>query len=71
LIGEYEALLEEFIAQLSPLNHALALALAGLPEKIRGFGHVKARSLAAAVAEREKLMAQWRSPSTRLQDAAE
>jgi indolepyruvate ferredoxin oxidoreductase len=71
LIGEYEALLEEFIARLSPDNHAVALTLAGLPEKIRGFGHVKARAVAAAAAEREKLIARWSSPSTPLQDAAE
>ncbi len=71
LVGEYEALCEEFIARLSPQNHALALSLASLPEKIRGFGHVKARSIAAAAAEREKLIAQWRSTSPPLQDAAE
>jgi len=71
LIGEYEALCEEFVARLAPDNHALAIALASLPEKIRGFGHVKARAIAAADDEREKLIARWRSPAAPLQDAAE
>ncbi|HLJ72140.1 MAG TPA: DUF6537 domain-containing protein, partial [Roseiarcus sp.] len=71
LIGEYEALCEELAARLSPENHALAVALASLPEKIRGFGHVKARAIAATAAEGEKLIARWRSPAAPLQDAAE
>jgi indolepyruvate ferredoxin oxidoreductase len=71
LIGEYESLCEELMAGLAPDNHSLALALAGLPEKIRGYGHVKARAIVAAAAEREKLMERWRSPAPSLQNAAE
>src|SRR5262249_9481311 len=41
LIAEYETLVAGLIAQLSPANHAAAVALACLPETIRGFGHVK------------------------------
>src|SRR5262249_12925549 len=43
LIGEYETMIAEILAKLSPRNHALAVALAAIPEKIRGYGHVKAR----------------------------
>jgi indolepyruvate ferredoxin oxidoreductase len=32
-----------------------AIGLARLPEKIRGFGHVKRRSIDAAIPEREAL----------------
>jgi indolepyruvate ferredoxin oxidoreductase len=71
LIGEYQTLCEDLIVELSPENHALALALAALPEKIRGYGHVKARGIAVAAAEREKLLERWRSPGAPLQDAAE
>ena len=71
LISEYEGLCDAFEAALSLDNHAVALALAALPEKIRGYGHVKARGIAAADAEREKLMEQWRSPRAPLQKAAE
>jgi indolepyruvate ferredoxin oxidoreductase len=52
-------------------NYAVALALVALPEKIRGYGHVKARGISGADAEREKLIAQWRSPGTAMQKAAE
>ena len=46
LIGEYEALCRELIATLTSDNHPLAVSLASLPEKIRGYGHVKMRNLA-------------------------
>ena len=45
LITDYEAMLEEIVAKLSPENHITALGLAAIPAKIRGFGHVKERHL--------------------------
>ncbi len=42
---EYEALVEEILGGLDGANRALALELARFPEEIRGFGHVKQRSL--------------------------
>jgi indolepyruvate ferredoxin oxidoreductase len=69
LIAEYEALCRELIAGLTPANHDPAVALASLPEKIRGYGHVKARNLAAARPEREKLLALWRAPPAQRQAA--
>lgn len=71
LIGQYEALLDELCASLTPANHALALALAEIPEKIRGFGHVKARRLQAAKAEEAALLAQWRGGGDVAKMAAE
>ena len=62
LIADYEAVLEEVLRGLSPENHAVAVALAAIPEKIRGFGHVKARHLAAAKAEEAALLARFRAP---------
>src|SRR5258708_16582731 len=62
LIGEYERLVEEILAGLSPANHALALALARIPERIRGFGHVKEANLVAAKAAEAALLARFRSP---------
>ena len=41
-------------------NLPVAVQLARLPEKIRGFGHVKERNLAAAGRERETLLARFR-----------
>jgi indolepyruvate ferredoxin oxidoreductase len=63
LIGEYEGLLDYMAARLSPENHATAMALASIPEKIRGFGHVKDRHLKAALGERDALMKQFDAPS--------
>jgi indolepyruvate ferredoxin oxidoreductase len=63
LIDEYEALLDELMAGLSLDNHPLAVELASLPEHIRGYGHVKLASLAAARTRQAELLAAFRSPS--------
>ncbi len=59
LIVEYEKMLNEICINLRPDNHATALALASIPEKIRGYGHVKMRHLAAASAEEQQLRARF------------
>ncbi|HEX8665330.1 MAG TPA: indolepyruvate ferredoxin oxidoreductase family protein [Beijerinckiaceae bacterium] len=71
LIGEYEALLEEIVAKLSPQNHATAVGLANVPKKIRGFGHIKARNLDAAKKEEAELLARFRASEPALPLAAE
>jgi indolepyruvate ferredoxin oxidoreductase len=63
LIGEYEAIVEEVIRGLSPENHAIAVALARIPERIRGFGHIKEANLKAAKASESELLALFRSPA--------
>ncbi|HXW28458.1 MAG TPA: indolepyruvate ferredoxin oxidoreductase family protein, partial [Xanthobacteraceae bacterium] len=62
LITDYEMLTAEIVERLGPDNHALALALASIPEQIRGFGHVKERNLKAAKARAAELLRQFRSP---------
>ncbi len=69
LIGEYESLCREIVAGLGADNHALAISLAALPERIRGYGHVKTASLAAAEAEQSRLLEAWRRPPLRRQAA--
>jgi indolepyruvate ferredoxin oxidoreductase len=71
LIGDYEAMLDEVLAKLTPENHHLAVGLAAVPEKIRGFGHVKQRHLAAAKADEAALFEQLRAGSPALLKAAE
>ena len=51
LVKDYEAMLSKLVAELTPYNHQAAVALAALPEKIRGFGPVKMRHLAIVKAE--------------------
>jgi indolepyruvate ferredoxin oxidoreductase len=47
------------------------VALASIPEKIRGFGHVKQRHLAAAKADEAALFEQFQAGSPALLKAAE
>ena len=69
--ANYEALLDEILERLHPQNHATAVALARLPEKIRGFGHIKARHTEEARAEEQRLLEQFRRPLDRAMLAAE
>jgi indolepyruvate ferredoxin oxidoreductase len=71
LIADYEKLLTDILAELTPGNHDTAVALAALPEKIRGFGPVKRRHLAAAAAEEAALREQFRAGTTPFLKAAE
>jgi indolepyruvate ferredoxin oxidoreductase len=49
----------------------LAVGIAAIPEKIRGFGHVKMRHLAAAKADEATLLDQLRSGGPHYLKAAE
>jgi indolepyruvate ferredoxin oxidoreductase len=71
LIAEYEQLLDEILGHLTPDNHRVAVELAMIPEKIRGFGPVKQRHLAVAKAEEAALLEQFRAGGTPFLKAAE
>ncbi len=71
LVRDYEAMLKEVFDKLTPENHALAVGLAAIPEKIRGFGHVKLRHLKAAKADEAALFEQFRAGPAPLLKAAE
>jgi len=71
LIRDYAAVLEEIGEKLTPENHHLAVGIAAIPEKIRGFGHVKARHLKAAKADEAALLDQFRAGGAPLLKAAE
>ena len=62
LIGEYEATIEQVLQALTAHNLSTAVALASLPEKIKGFGHVKERTMREAAAERLRLLARLNAP---------
>jgi indolepyruvate ferredoxin oxidoreductase len=66
LVSEYRASIEELLQSLGPANLGLAVEIARVPEMIRGFGHVKARHLAAARPKWDALMADWRAGPLRL-----
>ena len=71
LIADYEAMLDQVLAALTPDNHHLAVGLAAIPEKIRGFGHVKQRHLTAAKADEKALLEQFGAGAPALLKAAE
>jgi len=50
---------EQVLAGLTPHNHAVALELLSLPEEIRGFGHIKTATIAAARKKRDALLARF------------
>ena len=65
LIEEYEATLDKVLDGLRPDNHHIAVGLAAIPEKIRGFGHVKQRHLTTAKADEAALLEQFSAGSRR------
>ena len=71
LIKDYELVLADILDRLTPENHVLAVALAAIPEKIRGFGHIKTRHLAAAKAEEAALRERFHAAPAPFLKAAE
>ena len=63
LIHQYEATIEEILAALAPATLATAVALASLPEQIKGYGHVKERTARLAATERTRLLDRLRAPA--------
>jgi indolepyruvate ferredoxin oxidoreductase len=57
LITQYRQTLAEVLSGLTAENYDTAVALAALPDKIRGFGHVKEKAVAAYHAEQARLLA--------------
>ncbi len=63
LIAQYRASMDEVLAGLNAGNHAAAVEIARIPELIKGYGHVKARHLAAARPQWTALMQAFRHPA--------
>jgi indolepyruvate ferredoxin oxidoreductase len=64
LIEQYKRCIDELLQGLNAERLALATEIARIPEEIRGYGHVKARHLAAARPKWDQLMARWRHGET-------
>ena len=63
LIADYEAVLDEIAARLTPATQATALALAALPMEIKGFGHVKLANYETVKPRQAELLARLRAPA--------
>jgi len=70
LIGEYEQLVERVLVGLSEANFDTAVLLLSLPEKIRGFGHVKEKNLEDVRKEQAALLEKFSSPQASARAAA-
>jgi indolepyruvate ferredoxin oxidoreductase len=70
LIVEYGALVDELLGTLSADRLADAVALASLPEDIRGYGHVKERHLEKARVKWSQLLGAWREGAASVARAA-
>ncbi|MBN8873997.1 MAG: indolepyruvate ferredoxin oxidoreductase family protein [Rhodospirillales bacterium] len=64
LIGQYVADLRAALAALRPETLDAAVALAELPDTIRGFGPVKEANMAKAATRREALLQRLRAPAS-------
>ena len=62
MIADYERRLDEIAGRLAPETHATAVALAALPEQVKGFGHVKLANCEKAKRRESELLAALRQP---------
>jgi indolepyruvate ferredoxin oxidoreductase len=58
-IAQYEADIETLLADLDEKRHSLAIEIASLPEKLRGYGHIRERSAVAVAEKRAALWQRW------------
>jgi indolepyruvate ferredoxin oxidoreductase len=71
LIADYETDIVEILQRLRPDTLAVSVALANLPDRIRGYGHVKEKAMREATTERTRLLERLRAPNAPMRMAAE
>jgi len=57
-----ESLLDQIATSLDAANHTAAVQLANVPDEIRGYGHVKEKSIAAARELQEQRLRAFKNP---------
>ncbi|GMQ77024.1 MAG: indolepyruvate ferredoxin oxidoreductase family protein [Gammaproteobacteria bacterium] len=65
LIAEYRNTVEELLDGLCQSNYDDAVAITNLPQQVRGFGHIKAASIAQMQERRRELLQSFRNPAQR------
>jgi indolepyruvate ferredoxin oxidoreductase len=70
LIVQYQETLDMMLAKLSANNLDAAVAVASVPEEIRGYGHVKAQHIKRAMANRDELLNAFKAPVTEIKVAS-
>ena len=69
LIAEYETTIAMMLGKLDATNIDAALAVASVPEEIRGYGHIKEANMKKAAAKREGLIEAFKAPVKELNRA--
>ena len=70
LLADYRATIEHLLPNISEASEEAAIAIASLPETIRGFGHVKEDSIARARARETELLSAFDKTAVRDMKAA-
>ena len=65
LVEQYFSLVGKIIDNLNPENYATAVELASLPEQLRGYGHVKEKSIASVKSKEAQLLNIFNNPELR------
>ena len=65
MIGEYFDTVKDVAAKLDHESYELAVQIAEIPETIRGFGHVKEKSVREAKERETKLLGSFHNPEIR------
>jgi indolepyruvate ferredoxin oxidoreductase len=69
LVEDYKTWIADLVVRLADVDYKTAVAIAALPDMIRGYGPVKERNVAAALAQYDALFAQL-SPHQGTSEAA-
>jgi len=70
LIADYEAGLKTLVSGLSAERLATAIQIAAIPQKIRGYGHIKEASVGPAKAEEKALWGRWEKQAAKVLETA-
>jgi indolepyruvate ferredoxin oxidoreductase len=71
LLRDYERMMDDVAARLTPANLRIAAELAALPQSVRGYGPVKARYVASARRRQARLLTQFAAAKQAAPIAAE
>jgi indolepyruvate ferredoxin oxidoreductase len=70
LIKDYEAALARIVSGLTAERLPTAIQIAAIPQKIRGYGHVKDASVGPAKAEEKALWGRWEKQGEKVLETA-
>ena len=66
ILIKLEETVEELLDGLCQANYDDAVAIANLPEQVRGFGHIKTAGIETMRARREELLQSFKNPAQRV-----